>query len=498
MPESEQGRLDTTKLLSALADSAGYMADQSRFTEGVKHLLALIGAATGGSRVWVFQLIELSDDAIVQDYVFEWNATSHYQQSNQRRFRFFSTLFDDPHYQQLIDQRLKGQGQSMVTHELTPGSLRTNLESQGILSMATVPIRFNGKWWGTLGIDDCQRALRWEGSGLQVLTIAAELIASGLYRQQLNSRSLQLELLHRVTDCGVWEIDLVCGELYCSQGLRRILNYPATYPHIPLRRLLSCVVAEDRPLLFQRLREALQAKASDWRQDARVRVAGGALRWSEIVAEISYDAKGRPLNIAGLLIDISHRKHQEQQALTASNHDALTELLNRRGLEQHFENLAQRPSTKKGDKRWPYLLLMDIDHFKRVNDQHGHPAGDALLCLMARRIQQVLRQQDSFARIGGEEFAVLIDQVTPDQASELGERIRHVIDQHPFCLTIPDSHQKIELHVTLSLGLVALPDSDAPYDCQAIAIARADRALYAAKHHGRNRMVVYDSASSIA
>jgi len=466
------------------------LAETARFTDGVQQLLARIGETTGASRVWVFQLIDLQDDAIVQDYVFEWAAGPRFRQLTQRRFRFFATLFDDPQFLALVDQRRRGQRQSTITAALPPGSLRDNLESQAILSMATVPILVNGQWWGTLGIDDCERAVDWEGPGLDALGLAAELIASGIYRQQLSSRSSQLELFHKVTDCGVWELDLVTGEPRCSQGLRRRLGYPETYPHVPLRRLLACILPEDRAALFHQLRRSLHERSSHCRQDARVRIAGGEYGWSEIVADITYDEQARPLSIAGLLIDISRRKQQEEQALIASHHDALTGLLNRRGLDQRFAELASRESD---DDRAPHLLLLDIDHFKPVNDHHGHPAGDQLLQRLTRRLRQQLRQEDALARIGGEEFAILTAAMTTAQAHDLAERIRRAIAGHPFTLSVPDTTTPLSLSITLSIGLVMLPAVTDPHGCQADAVARADRALYAAKHRGRNRVVVADT-----
>ncbi|MBZ9559611.1 MULTISPECIES: sensor domain-containing diguanylate cyclase [unclassified Modicisalibacter] len=494
MLHDSAGPLDTVALLDALNQGGRALAEASRFTDGVKRLLAHIGQATGGSRVWIFQLIDFQEEAIIQDYVFEWAAAARYRQLTQRRFRFFSTLFDDPEFMRLVNQRRLGQRQSTITHRLAPGSLRANLESQSILSMATVPILVNGRWWGTLGIDDCERAIDWEGPGLDTLAIAAELIAAGLSRQQLSSRSSQVELFHKVTDCGVWEVDLTSGDFWCSQGLRRLLGYPDSYPHVPLRRVLVRLVGEDRERLFASLRQALHDGIAYWRQDARVRIADGRTRWSEVVADITYDTCGRPLGIAGLLIDISRHKLREQQALIASHHDALTDLLNRRGLEQHFAALP-RPVPGSGDgPAEAHLLLLDLDYFKRVNDRHGHPVGDALLCLVARRIQGTLRHEDAFARIGGEEFAILTTAMAPNQALELAERIRRAVADEPFSVAPGENSDRVTLSVSLSIGLTRVPPLDDVHERQAVALARADRALYIAKHRGRNQVEVDDEA----
>lgn len=473
--------------LSALATGSRALAGAGQLAEGINHLLAHIGAVTGGSRVWVFQLIDLQDDAIVQDYVFEWASATRYRQLTQRRFRFFATLFDDPAFLRLVTQRRAGQRQSLVTQQLAPGSLRRNLESQNILSMATVPILVNGQWWGTLGIDDCERAISWEGAGLDTLTLAAELIASAVYRQQLNSRSQQVELFHKVTDCGVWEVDLSSGELWCSQGLRRTLGYPETYLRTPLRRLMQKVVKADRHQLWERLRHCLAEKATLCRQDVRIHLPAGT-RWSEIVADITYDEHQRPVQIAGLLIDISQRKQSEEQAQAASFYDALTESLNRRGFSHRFAQTLQAPSAAVDPSIGHYLLLVDIDHFKQVNDRYGHPAGDALLCQLVQRVQTVVRQQDTFARLGGEEFAVLASQVTREQACNLARRLRETIAAAPFLLRNLDS-SPIRVNITVSIGLARVTDGSDLAERQETVTAHADQALYAAKQYGRNRVV---------
>lgn len=493
MDSGTGGSLDPANLLNALSRGGRALAAAANFSEGVQHLLAHIGEASGGSRVWIFQTIELNRDSIVQDYVFEWAAADRYRQLSLRRFRFFSMNFDDKRFARVIAERSSGVGQVIIPAELQPGSYYDYLATQDIRSTVAVPIMVGGRWWGTLGIDDCERTLAWGGAGIDTLTVAAELIAAAIERQQVTGRSVQVEIFQKVTDCGVWEVDLQSGTLWCSQGLRRTLGYPGTYPKVPLRRGLARILPKDRTELFRNMKEAIEIGATYLRHDARVRVASGEYRWSEIVADISYGDDRRPNSIAGLLIDISHRKRQEEQALTASHQDALTELLNRRGFEQRFLELAPPPADQdEADPRGPHLLLLDIDHFKLVNDRHGHLAGDVLLRLLSQRIQRSLKPDDAFARLGGEEFAILLEAVTTKQALATAERIRRSIAGEGFVLELPDTEAAIHLTITASIGFAPIPDADDPLARQSIAIARADQALYAAKRRGRNRVVVYE------
>ena len=161
--------------------------------------------------------------------------------------------------------------------------------------------------------------------------------------------------------------------------------------------------------------------------------------------------------------------------------DALTGVHNRR----YFEARCQEEVQAARRSKLPLVcLLLDVDHFKRINDTHGHPAGDAVLRYVARLIRAQLRGSDVVARYGGEEFVLLLPATPPPAALETAERIRRVIaaQSMPLELTEP-------LRITVSIGAAALASGEAP---EAL-VQRADQALYAAKQGGRNRVQVADS-----
>jgi diguanylate cyclase (GGDEF)-like protein len=125
------------------------------------------------------------------------------------------------------------------------------------------------------------------------------------------------------------------------------------------------------------------------------------------------------------------------------------------------------------------LGMLDIDHFKHVNDTYGHSAGDAVLRAVVQRVLSVMRPYDTFGRFGGEEFLVIVPGLTPEELRDVLERVREAIARSPI---VVDAH---ELSVTASLG-GATRDKDT---ADAL-IARADDALYAAKDQGRDRVVM--------
>ena len=157
--------------------------------------------------------------------------------------------------------------------------------------------------------------------------------------------------------------------------------------------------------------------------------------------------------------------------------DSLTGILSRR----HFLELGEREWERaRRYKRQTSLLLMDIDHFKTVNDTYGHAAGDTTLQALAEVCLSTLRTNDLFGRLGGEEFAVLLPETPRQTAGEAAERLRQAIGT----LVIPSEDH--EIRITVSIGAAPLLPEDESIDQ---ALRRADAALYEAKEAGRNRVV---------
>ncbi|EKE78725.1 MULTISPECIES: sensor domain-containing diguanylate cyclase [Oceanibaculum] len=181
-------------------------------------------------------------------------------------------------------------------------------------------------------------------------------------------------------------------------------------------------------------------------------------------------------------------KTSELQAVNESlielaERDALTGLLNRRGLEARGRHLMTRMRETGGELS---VMLLDIDHFKAVNDLHGHPIGDKVLQAIAWQCLAVARGEDVICRLGGEEIAIL--SASPlGGALKLAERLRKRIESNPV------SVESVLVSITVSIGVAAVNQSDP--DMMA-GIARADEALYMAKRSGRNRCVLYQDASA--
>jgi diguanylate cyclase (GGDEF)-like protein len=163
--------------------------------------------------------------------------------------------------------------------------------------------------------------------------------------------------------------------------------------------------------------------------------------------------------------------------------DSLTQLLNRKAFDKTLANLTRpqrTPPARSADSSMRYLALIDIDHFKSVNDLHGHLYGDEVLIGFAKLLENSFRRQDWIFRYGGEEFAVIIEEIDENNIEPALERFRGRIEQYEF---------PIAGTVTASIGCSKLSADEAT----PLTIDKADKALYYAKNNGRNRVARYES-----
>jgi diguanylate cyclase (GGDEF)-like protein/PAS domain S-box-containing protein len=174
--------------------------------------------------------------------------------------------------------------------------------------------------------------------------------------------------------------------------------------------------------------------------------------------------------------DISQKKRHARELWQLATSDPLTGIPNRRTFFEHIERERVRLARYPGEAA---ILMVDIDYFKQINDTHGHSVGDIMLCHIVRQIRKLLREPDTLARLGGEEFAILLPETNQEGAHGLAERVRKVLEDTPL------NHNGTLIHATASVGVTIMTSQDINTDH---ALSRADRALDEAKRKGRNRV----------
>lgn len=222
---------------------------------------------------------------------------------------------------------------------------------------------------------------------------------------------------------------------------------------------------------------------SKWQADYLIRTKDGRKIW---VTDISYpwfDEKGEIIGSIGTLRDISDRvlaeQHVKEELLRLAHTDPLTGLSNRRHFFGKLEEELKR--IKRSGSEFS-ILLIDIDHFKKINDTYGHDVGDKMLMEIGGLVRSCLRETDLAARIGGEEYAAFLPDTQETGAFWVADRICNKIAKHPFYV----AEGRKPLHMTVSIGIAGATPSDDLTSAQLY--KNADTRLYIAKHTGRNQV----------
>jgi len=184
--------------------------------------------------------------------------------------------------------------------------------------------------------------------------------------------------------------------------------------------------------------------------------------------------------------DIMQNYALKQENIT----DSLMGIFNRRYLDRRLNDETERALNYSHPLS---IFLIDIDHFKRVNDNYGHQVGDLVLQNIAQVIKHSLRESDVLARFGGEEFVVILPRTKGSTSYTLAERLRHVVEDFQLALPGEPDSAPLSINVTVSIGVAEL--NDQCKTCQCL-IENADRSLYQAKRNGRNRVIMSKSSNT--
>lgn len=226
-----------------------------------------------------------------------------------------------------------------------------------------------------------------------------------------------------------------------------------------------------------------EADANGWSLDEgpRLRADGSQFWGSAMISPLPDREPDLPIDGEAayclVLRDISDKRDTVDKRRKSAFCDHLTGVANRRAF---FEAAELELTRNRRTPRPIALVLFDADHFKQINDRHGHPAGDCVLRQLGAALSLTFRQVDVVARVGGEEFAVLLPSSTLDGAAAVAERLRRLVESQPVTC------DGVSIAYTVSAGIAAV-DAGETIDLDTL-IKRADRALYAAKANGRNRI----------
>ncbi|WP_425801077.1 EAL domain-containing protein [Desulfitobacterium sp. Sab5] len=280
---------------------------------------------------------------------------------------------------------------------------------------------------------------------------------------------------------GVLVTDPKGNIVYTNQAFQDITGYTTEEVMGKNPKVLSSGKHDKK--FYQEMWRALLEKG-EWQGEIWNRRKTGEIYPEWLTLSAIKDNNGKTVQFAAILSDLTSRKQNEERIKHLAYHDALTDLPNRYlfldRLTLALAHAARHESTLA-------VLFLDLDRFKDVNDTLGHAAGDHLLQEVARRLKKCIRDEDTVARMGGDEFTLLLPEVSVDKAKDVARRILKVFEQS---FKLDDK----ELLITPSIGIATA--SDKSIDAQTI-LRHADLAMYKAKESGKNRYWLYQADMSL-
>ena len=280
---------------------------------------------------------------------------------------------------------------------------------------------------------------------------------------------MELKLAQSIARIGSWHYDLTTGQIEGSAEANRMFGIQAGRL-FDVDTLLDIVHPEDREKTRQALRNAINGEGS---QAVFRIVVDGKSRWVEAHSRLERDEGGQPVSLLGTTQDITERRLAEERINYLAHYDALTGLPNRIELEERLKYAISM--AKRGNERIA-LLFVDLDRFKDINDTLGHSFGDALLVQLSGRLRAALREQDVVARMGGDEFIVMLPDTDERGTGQVVQKLLEVVAQ-------PYRVEKYDLNLTASIGIAMYPEDGERLEDLS---KNADTAMYRAKQEGRN------------
>ena len=317
----------------------------------------------------------------------------------------------------------------------------------------------------------------WQDGREYFLSIARDISQRLALERDLHRRDAQLRYALTEALDGLWDWNLQTDEVFFSPQLARMLGYGPNEMK-PLRDTWSANLhPEDALWVSKVLQEHVNGQRSRYNAEYRLRNRNGHYLWVHDRGRVcEHDEAGKPLRMVGMVRNVTDQKTMELTLQAMASHDPLTGLLNRRECDQVLGRqleLCRRLDVPMG------MCFFDLDHFKRVNDEHGHAVGDKVLQRIAQTVAHDIRSTDDLFRWDGEEFLLLCMDTSEKDLLVLAEKLRARIASIDWQDLGPLAA------ITCSFGVAVFPDHADNTENLFIA---ADSALYRAKAQGGNRV----------
>jgi diguanylate cyclase (GGDEF)-like protein/PAS domain S-box-containing protein len=457
-------------VMSNLADMAARFLQHSDWLQLLRSMMPSVSRAMAVDAIYLYQT-NLHQELVTGTLLTQWRRD---QKEHVRTFKELNNKLSRwyPAIEQLAKGAIvAGQAQEMDT------MLRPVLKRFRIQAIALMPVMVDGVWWGLLGVEQHHSCREWNQVELDALNMLATALGNAVKRQQFESSLRQAAAVFESTREGIMVTDASNRIIQVNQSLLQMLGYQED--EVLGNTPAMFASGRHEPAFYQQMWQQL-TEQGHWQGEVWNRRKNGEVYPELLSINSILDASQQVSHYVAVFADITQLKASEQELAYLAHHDVLTDLPNRLLMSSRLQNAVD---LAKRDQHQFAVLMMDLDRFKYINDSFGHPAGDELLKLVAASLKQRLREIDTVARFGGDEFIILLEQLhqSEDAARFATQLIQDM--SHPWLLS-----NNAEVRIGASIGISIYPDHGS--DGETL-LSNADAALYRAKEQGRGRFAYY-------
>ena len=293
--------------------------------------------------------------------------------------------------------------------------------------------------------------------------------------EALRQSEERLEMALDAAREGIWDLDVVSGNIYFSPQWGELLEYNQEDIPMHIEEWKALIHPTDKKRVLQAMNDHVRGRMPFYEAEYRIRSHAGTWVWVLGHGRITRrDENNKPLHVTGTTQNIMERKQAEEEIRKLAHFDKITGLPNR---TLFFDRLAHAVAQAKRYRSKLALLFLDLDGFKNANDSFGHDIGDKLLQEVAQRLRHNTRKSDTVARMGGDEFIVILGKIAAaEDAAIVAQKIVR-------SLSVPMDIEGNTCRIGCSIGISIYPDDG---EEQESLIKQADHAMYLAKNHGGN------------
>lgn len=309
--------------------------------------------------------------------------------------------------------------------------------------------------------------------------IKRQMVTLKSIQQTLLENEKRVDVAQKIAHIGHWDYDLKEDVYWGSEGAFNLFGLKRETPIVKGEKFKELILPENREQLKRHFKAFLNNNERFDEEFKIIRNDDEALRYLHAIAELTFDSEGKPIKVIGAIQDITSLKLNEDKIKHMAYHDPLTNLPNRL---LFFDRLTNAINRSKRTRTKIAVLFFDMDNFKRINDTLGHSIGDELLVETGKRIISCMREYDTVARLSGDEFAVLLQNI------ERNEDMLSIVTRIQQKFSLPFFLTDSTIELSTSIGIAMYPeDGNTPEEL----LKNADTAMYKAKEQGRNKYLFF-------